>query len=209
MLNPTLYSATQPTQIRGEHFLLVRSGITCEIQVEGLPVLKGAGSLILTTIRMVFVNSKKVPLGENMFFEAFDLPLTTLRDEKFNQPIFGANNLTGTVEPVIGGGLPGPASFKLNFREGGCGTFLHFFLRSLREIRSGRSNLGGLAANGNLRTESAAFMDPNDPTIIFVVQPAVAVAEIEASSYGPRATAVVGASKDLPVATVVEEPKRS
>lgn len=209
MLNPTLYSATQPTQIRGEHFLLVRSGITCEIQVKGLPILKGSGSLILTTIRMVFVNNKKVPLGDNMYFEAFDLPLTTLSDEKFNQPIFGANNLSGTVEPIIGGGLPGPASFKLNFREGGCGTFLHFFLRALREIRSGRSNLGGLAANGNLRTESAAFMDPNDPTVIFVVQPAVAVAELEPSSYGPRATAVVGGSSDFAVATVVSPPQRN
>jgi len=191
MLNPTLYSAAQPTQIQGEHFLLTRSGMTCEINVPGLPILKGSGNLILTTLRMVFVVAKKVPLGDNMFFEAFDLPLTTLSGEKFNQPIFGANNLTGTVQPIVGGGLPGPATFKLTFREGGCGTFLHFFFRAIREIRGGRGVLGGLASTGALRTESAAFVDPNDPTVIFIVQPSVPVAEIPVESYGPRATAVV------------------
>eukprot|EP00965_Chrysotila_dentata_P245710 6206726-Pleurochrysis_carterae.AAC.2 len=33
---------------------------------------------------------------------AFDLPLATMRDEAFNQPIFGANNLTGTSAPLDG-----------------------------------------------------------------------------------------------------------
>lgn len=142
-----------------------------------------------------------------MFFEAFDLPLTTLSEEKFNQPIFGANNLTGTVLPIEGGGLPGPAKFKLVFREGGCGTFLHFFLRALREIRSGRGVLGSMAASGALRTEAAAFVDPNDPTVIFVVQPAVPVAEVPATSYGPRAT-IVCPEPAMPVvaATVVPPP---
>ena len=201
MLNPALFNASQPMLIQGEHFLLSRRGMTCEISVPGLPTLKGSGELTLTTIRMVFIVSKKVALGDGMFFEAFDLPLTTLSAEKFNQPIFGANNLTGTVQPVVGGGLPGPAAFKLTFREGGCGTFLYFFLRALRELRGGRSVLGGMASSGSLRTESAAFVDPNDPTVIFVVQPAVPVTSIPIASYGPRATAVVVPAPDTPVLT--------
>jgi hypothetical protein len=203
MLNPKLYGASQPMQIQGEHFLLTRRGMTCEITVPGLPTLRGSGELVLTTIRMVFIVTKKVALGDGMFFEAFDLPLTTLSVEKFNQPIFGANNLTGTVQPVVDGGLPGPATFKLTFREGGCGTFLHFFLRALRELRGGRGVLGGLASSGALRTESAAFVDPNDPTVIFVVQPVVPVAAVPVASYGPRAMAVVAPAPDYPMATVV------
>ena len=209
MLNPTLFSPTQPAQIRGEHFLLQRTGISCEINVPGLPTLKGTGQLILTTLRMVFVVSKKVSLGDGMFFEAFDLPLTTLSEDKFNQPIFGANNLTGKVEPIVGGGLPGPATFKLIFKEGGCGTFLHFYLRARREIKTGGGRLGSLAASGNLRMESAAFVDPNDPTVIFVVQPAVAVADIPAASYGIMEATVVPPPDSVPMAVAVTVDEKS
>ena len=218
MLNPALYSPTQPAQVRGEHFLLTRTGITCEINVPGLPPLKGTGQLILTTLRMVFVVSKKVPLGDGMFFEAFDLPLTTLSEDKFNQPIFGANNLTGKVQPIVGGGLPGPATFKLTFKEGGCGTFLYFYLRARREVMTGGGRLGSLAASGNLRTESAAYVDPNDPTVIFVVQPAVTVADVPAASYalatttsssGRGAASVVPPPDSIPIATVVSHDDKS
>lgn len=195
MLNPSMYSATQPAQVRGEHFLLCRPGIHCEVKVDGLPKLKGIGNLVLTTLRIVFVCNKSVPLGEGMSFDAFDLPLTTLSEEKFEQPIFGANYLRGKVQPIENGGLPGPASFRLTFREGGCGTFLYFFLRALREVRGGSLTLGSIAASGTLQTESAAFVDPNDPTTIYVVQPSKAPeAQTDPASYGPRGAPFNGLS---------------
>ena len=37
-------------------------------------------------------------MGEGL--NAFDIPLANLREEGFEQPIFGANYLRGTVDPV-------------------------------------------------------------------------------------------------------------
>ena len=48
----------------------------------------------MSTIRMVFINNS----GGDM--QAFDLPMANISNEKFNQPIFGANNISGTVAAV-------------------------------------------------------------------------------------------------------------
>ena len=53
------------------------------------------GELHVSTIRMVFINHKG---GGDM--QAFDLPMANITEEKFNQPIFGANNISGTVAAV-------------------------------------------------------------------------------------------------------------
>lgn len=175
MLNPTsVPSSRTPAPQQGEVFLLHRTGgMSCEITVPGLPTLKGTtnGEITLTTKRLVFTNTVPIPLGPQATFHAFEFPLTTLTGEKFNQPIFGANNLTGTVQPLEGSGLPGQASFKLVFHEGGCGTFLHFFFRALRELRGANNNLVNAAQQGKLQTENAAFLDPNDSSVIYLVQP--------------------------------------
>ena len=52
------------------------------------------GELHVSTIRMVFINHS----GGDM--QAFDLPMANITNEKFNQPIFGANNISGTVAAV-------------------------------------------------------------------------------------------------------------
>jgi len=171
------------------------------VSAPGLPTLKSNGIIHLTTLRIIFVSTekRKVALGPGATFDSFDFPLTTLSGEAFNQPIFGANNLTGTVQPIEGMGLPGPASFKLSFNQGGCGSFLHFFLRALRELRSGSSGqgLGRMAVNGTLRVESSAFVDPNDPSIIYFSQPTVGVSPVAAEAYGPLATAIVVPSSTI------------
>lgn len=71
---------------------------------------------------MVFLAPSADPSG----LVGFDLPLVYLRKDKFNQPIFGANNLSGEcwpAEPQGGpmGSLP-PYTFTLYFKEGGCGV---------------------------------------------------------------------------------------
>ena len=207
MLNPLLYSSQEPMAVRGEHFLLRRAGIVVEVTCPGLPKLKGKGAIFLTTLRIVFVSADKPALGNGLRFEAFDFPLSTLSGESFNQPIFGANNLTGVVQPIQGCGLPGPASFKLSFNQGGVGSFLHLFIRALRELRSGgvSSGLGRMAAQGTLHAESSAFVDPSDPSVIFIAQPAVAVSTVPPEAYGPLATAIVVPS--APPAPVPQQAK--
>jgi len=214
MLNPQLYSPTaQPLRVRGEQFLTVREGIQCAVRVAGLPELHASGKLLLTHLRIVFVASRAVPLGGGQAFHSFEFPLSLLSNEKFNQPIFGANNLTGTVQPLSGSGLPGPADFRLTFKEGGCGTFLHFFLRALRDVRTSRTDLASAASAGLLHAQSVAMVDPSDPSVIYLSQPAdVPLSSVAPSAYGraavvvpepervPDAVAVVQA---VPVATVV------
>ncbi len=75
---------------------------------------------MLTSSRMVLINSKNLSKSE---FKAFDLPLALTFKEKFNQPVFGANNLTGVCKPLYNM-IPSDAEFKIWFMEGGCTKFL-------------------------------------------------------------------------------------
>ena len=50
------------------------------------------GSLWLTNLRMVFVADQSDP-GSGL--RAFDIPLVYITADRFNQPIFVCNNLTG------------------------------------------------------------------------------------------------------------------
>jgi hypothetical protein len=73
------------------------------------------GSLYLSTLRMVFVKDPKTS-GTGWFnfgpywggatgdsnFLAYDLPLSLIRTERFNQPIFGCNNIEGECLPLPG-----------------------------------------------------------------------------------------------------------
>ncbi|KAK7367905.1 hypothetical protein VNO80_09925 [Phaseolus coccineus] len=62
-----------------------------------------------------------------------------LTGEKFNQPIFHCNNLSGHVEPVVTNdqhrALYSTHSFKIIFKEGGCGTFIPLFFNLIASVR--------------------------------------------------------------------------
>ncbi|KAH9322280.1 hypothetical protein KI387_000542, partial [Taxus chinensis] len=92
------------------------------------------GTIYLSNVRMVFVANK--PVGA---FVAFDLPLLYIHDEKFNQPIFFCNNISGKVDPVVpedaNRALFSTHSFKIIFKEGGCGTFVPLFFNLIRSVR--------------------------------------------------------------------------
>lgn len=131
------------------------------------------GTLFLSSVRMVFVADQP-----SQSFIALDIPLVYLRSEKFNQPIFGANNLTGMVFSVADGGASSespPWEFTFYFKEGGCGTFLPLFFRILEAMRSAPLEAQVPEAPTAPAAEEAvrtAYMDPNDPTRVYVVQPA-------------------------------------
>ena len=125
MENPDL-SGGQPVPMPNEFFVLCRTGIHFTAK-SGSSKVDGNGSLFLSTLRMVFVSDR----GGG----GFDMPLATLYEEKFNQPIFGANNMTGLSPPLT---LPeGSPAYKwcISFKNGGVGTFLPFFFRLLQEMR--------------------------------------------------------------------------
>jgi hypothetical protein len=80
----------------------------------------------------VLINSKNLAKSD---FKAFDIPLVYTYKEKFNQPIFGANYLSGMCKPLFNL-LPADAEFKIWFMEGGCGKFLHCFRHTIKQIRA-------------------------------------------------------------------------
>jgi WW domain-binding protein 2 len=131
--------------------------------------------MILTTARIVCVNKDIKSL-----FHSFDLPLALISSEKFEQPIFGSNYIQAICKPLMNL-LPGEIKFKIWFTSGGCGTFIPAFFNVLTNVRK----------NGNKGPDSklinqissgvfakSCYMDPNDPSKIYLEQPSVQVSYI-------------------------------
>jgi len=111
--------------------------------------------------------------------QGFDLPLATLVNESFNQPIFGANNLTGNSPPLEGTALEEDIKWCISFNNGGVGTFLPLFFRLVTEMRQRMSQpqaAGSTPGGGVLSVADAqqilhaAYIDPNDPSKLYVSQ---------------------------------------
>lgn len=148
--------------------------------------------MFLTNVRMVFIANKPDVDG----LAAFDLPLTYLRNDKFSQPIFGCNNLSGECWPVCEGGGPmgslPPLEYKLFFLEGGVGTFLPLYFTFITAAREADRNQRQSGAAPKPQPEiqaqmNQAFVDPDDPTAIYLTQPVTkttAQAPVYAKNYG-------------------------
>ncbi len=79
-LNPPCNAQGQPYRVHGEHYILYRHGIEFEVKIETMGKLKGKGSCILTTNRLVLLNDS----GSNQdSLRAFDLPLALMYEEGF------------------------------------------------------------------------------------------------------------------------------
>ena len=185
----------------GEFFVLSRHGISFSAK-SGSWKGEGRGNLYLSTLRIVFV-VRRPPAANGVNHatsrhphavvrppqaqqrggscESFDLPLGTMHNEKFNQPIFGANNMTGTSEPLPGG-LTDEIKWTLTFKEGGVGTFLPLFFRLVHEMRRRMAQESQPQYEHNFAAPpvaqqvvqqiiGAAYVDPNDPTKLYVSQP--------------------------------------
>ncbi|KAI5081896.1 hypothetical protein GOP47_0001639 [Adiantum capillus-veneris] len=191
-VNPPLMGA-MPVPFQGEIFLLRRDNVIFE--VDKIPSVRGGqvsakGTVFVSNVRVVYVTYKPVD-----GFYAFDMPLLYIHEEKFNQPIFGANNITGKVYPVIPDGehsaLYSPHSFKIIFKEGGCGTFVPLFFNLLKFLRQfppqtneSQSHISVQQSNSYVYNDPfptaspptdeimrQAYVDPNDPTKIYLQQP--------------------------------------
>lgn len=183
------------------------------METAGLKV-KEHGRLFLTTVRICFVADKPtasfasldIPLqGISEVWTSHHLravqsafrcspPSSTActcvsLQEEFCQPIFGANYLKGVVAPVPGRGMTGPTKFKLYFYKGGCQTFLNFFFQIMEKYKIADASarhafFDSQRAVQSFISDMSAYVDPSDPTTIFIVQPAAAEAGGSASPYG-------------------------
>ncbi|KAI3526339.1 hypothetical protein L1887_05589 [Cichorium endivia] len=183
-LNPHLYGNGMPVAFVNELFVLIRDGIDFEINnIHGARggTIKAKGKIFLSNVRIVFVADK--PPTE--FFTAFDMPLLYMHDEKFNQPIFHCNNISGQVEPVVAYDqnreMYPTHSFKFLFKRGGCGTFVPLFFTLIKSVRqynqqfqtANATHVDPLRAAQTPVDEMmhSAYVDPSDPTKIFLQQP--------------------------------------
>ncbi|EPS68691.1 hypothetical protein M569_06075, partial [Genlisea aurea] len=186
-VNPQLFPNGTPVPFVYEMFVLARDGV--EFEIDKIPGAQGGhvkakGTVYLSNIRIVFVAQK--PVGN---FYAFDMPLLYIHGEKFNQPIFHCNNIGGRVDPVVPendhSALYSTHSFKILFKEGGCGTFIPLFFNLIASVRQyNRQVDGGSETTTRTRADPLqaaqtpvdemmrhAYVDPNDPTKIFLQQP--------------------------------------
>ncbi|XP_027917186.1 UPF0664 stress-induced protein C29B12.11c [Vigna unguiculata] len=200
-LNPQLFPNGMPVPFVNEMFVLARDGV--EFDIDKIPAsgshgghVKTKGIVYLSNIRMVFV--AKSPVGQ---FGAFDMPLLYVHGEKFNQPIFHCNNLAGHVEPVVPNdqhrALYSTHSFKIIFKEGGCGTFIPLFFNLIASVRQYNQHYNMQQAQSYVDPLQAAqtpvdemmrhaYVDPNDPTKIFLQQPN-SDSELRRRTYQPQA----------------------
>lgn len=127
--------------------------------------------MILTTCRVICLNNKN-----HNAFKAFDLPISLISKEGFEQPIFGANYICGECKPLMNI-LPGNIKFKIWFMNGGCGTFAPAYLKMVASCRRNKyrgieQKLMNSVQNGSYR--KTAYIDPNDPSVIYLQQPQLA-----------------------------------
>ena len=126
--------------------------------------------MILTSCRVICVNQK------SSAFKAFDLPLSLITDEGFAQPIFGANYIHGTCKPLLNS-LPGDIYFKVWLMNGGCGTFAPAYLKMVASCKRNKgrgAELSVVNSYQNSGGRKTAYIDPNDPSVIYLQQPEVA-----------------------------------
>ncbi|KAK9828894.1 hypothetical protein WJX72_002644 [[Myrmecia] bisecta] len=215
--NPALVQTADgqlaPAPFTGEVIALRRDAIDCSL--DNVRTRSGRwsarGVLYLTNMRLVFVALK--PDAESGL-AAFELPLAYLRNDKFNQPIFGCNNLAGECWPAVAGGGPAgrlpPHKWAMYFKEGGVGTFLPLYFRFLEYIRALQARTGGTGgSNGPTSSVSqpqqqasapaaseallrTAFVDPSDPTKLYLSQP---VDDSQRLPTAPKYAATYGANE--------------
>jgi len=154
-VHPQLCGA--PPLLTGEVLLLQRDDV--DVLVDGL-----SSQLSLPAARLFLSNVRLIASGS---LAALELPLALIREERFHQPIFGANYLAlSCLQLGREGGPRGSASpldVTLTFRFGGCGTFIPRLFSELASARRTEQQSVEL-----LELSQSALQDASDPTLIFL-----------------------------------------
>lgn len=136
----------------------------------------------MTNVRMVFLVQPSDQ--EKSQCQTIEIPFRGIWNEKFNQPIFGCNNLTSNVRYYDEQPFVGELKVGIDFIQGGVNTFLPLFNNVLHSTRVqmrneqlADANVSPVSAPTDASAESyfpnhnAAFVDPQDPSHIYTTQP--------------------------------------
>ena len=164
-----------PQPFVGEIFLLRRDGVSIEVRSTLHGKMSGSGSFFLTNMRIVFhCSSKHNPKD----FIGYQADLAEITNPSFEQPIFGANYLKIEARPRHLGD-PGD-TFRITFNKGGAGTFLTILNELMTQVSrssivtTSHPNQPPIAAV--YTPTNIGYIDPSDPSIVYVQQPMVASA---------------------------------
>lgn len=192
-LNPPLLPVYQPNSVpfpapfAGEYICCSRE--QCHFKLDGPRNYKfsGGGTAFLTNYRLVFV-AKKPAAG----IHAMEFPLVFIDRINVQQPILGANYLHGECKPADS--PPNTSEiikWKLSFTNGGMGTFVRLVFAAVEYVKvmsrqqqqqqqqqppPATPDLTPTKPPAFLET---AFVDPNDPTKIYLTEP------VDVSSQSP------------------------
>ncbi|KAJ2551500.1 hypothetical protein EV175_003667 [Coemansia sp. RSA 1933] len=120
-----------PVPLPNENFLYHCNGVKFELKSgDGYPgdaVLFGSpsGTVFVSNKRIVFLAAEtthETSTGSSdsgSKLNSFTIPHVNLHDQKFIQPLFGANRFEGVAHAVPGGNMAGTAMLVLTFKEGG------------------------------------------------------------------------------------------
>ncbi len=161
MTNDVLTGSLFPSPLPSESFILRRDGVAVDIKSPVYGRLTGTGEIFLSNIRIVFHCTGRKGKPD---FVSYQLDLAEILRPKFEQPLFGANYLTGSTRSVT------PDTWTITFNKGGCGTLLPVLTDLLQRVGSVQPVTGGHRAVV-VPTTNVAYIDPNDPSFIYVQQP--------------------------------------
>ena len=170
------HSPKIPVPYIGECFFASRD--TCHVTISSTPneSFSGIGTVYLTNYRLVFV-----PKKPNNAFRGYELPLLYIQDFDVHQPILGANYMRGTCRHVMSGDDGHMVGWKVKFCNGGLGTMVPLFYATVAYIRTASANRNQACEDtDSVQYTSSppefvanAVVDPNDPTVVYVIQPQV------------------------------------
>lgn len=214
--NPALVQAPTgemlPAPFPAEAFVLRRPG--CAFEIDGVRTRSGKwsarGTVYVSNVRLVFIADAADPASG---LAGFDLPLVYITHDALQQPIFGCNRISGRVWPAVEGGGPAgtlpPHSWRVLFKEGGIGTVwpLYYALTQRARRADAAARAAGDAGAGASQQQpgadeaeaaklaSAAFVDPADPTTVYLTQP---VGDAQRLRERPKYAANYGRDDDKP-----------
>ncbi|KAJ3386774.1 hypothetical protein HDU92_002315 [Lobulomyces angularis] len=138
-----LDTSEQPILNRGEKIFNYQGGVWLEFESgsgypgQGQNYYTKGGTVYQTNLRVIYLPVPSLP-----YLKSFTVPIQNFKEEKFNQPLFGANFFEALIFPVPLGGLTIPGKLKLTFKEGG-GFEFNTILKQLKSRISGTTAMEG------------------------------------------------------------------
>ena len=160
--NPPLNTTGEPFRVANEHLICTRGNVEFSSEIQGGGKSEVViGRLILTTVRLVFVNEGPGDIS------AFDIPHFSTSKEQFTRPWFGSRFWEGQCLP-ISNNLPGRVSWKIQFGRDGYSAFNQVYREVLQKTRNKRYQWEIIQDYNNEEfVQNFASIDSSDPSIIY------------------------------------------